>query len=206
MRRPPIIPFEQRGNVAPRMPAGYPLELVLDLELADGRCVHVRPILPEDGPPLREAIENANGETLRARFLGINPEVDEQMLHHLVEVDYRYRLALVAWDSTSNGVGIARYEGDPGSEVAEVALTVSPDWRRVGLGSGLFVLLAQAATERGIRRFRAFFLEDNKDVTRLICASNLPCRTSVSRGVVEAELELCSSEDDVTGSRSSSTR
>lgn len=197
-------PFDQHGNVTPRAPAEYPYELVSDLELADGRRVQVRPILPDDGPALRKAIADANGETLRSRFLGRNLELDEQMLRHLVELDYRYRLALVAWDGAGNGVGIARYEGNPGSEVAEVAITVSPEWRRAGLGSGLFVLLAQAATERGIRRFRAFFLEDNKDVARLISASNLPCHTSVSRGVVEAELGLCGSEDDATGSKSSS--
>jgi hypothetical protein len=100
--------------------------LVTDLQLADGRRVQVRPIRPEDAPALRNAIAEANGETLRSRFLGANLEVNDQMLRHLVEVDYRYRLALVAWDSPGQGVGIAHYEGIAGSDIAEVAVAVSP--------------------------------------------------------------------------------
>jgi len=158
--------------------------------LSDGRCVHVRPILPEDAPALAEAIARADDETLRSRFLGWNPEMDESMLRHLVEVDYQHRLALVALDGTGRGVGIARYEGTPEDDVAEVAVAVSRAWRRVGLGSGLFTLLAQAALARRINRFRALCLVDNDDVIGLLRASNLPCRTSVSKGVVETELEL----------------
>jgi len=116
--------------------------------------------------------------------------MDETMLRHLVEVDYERRLALVALDSTGRGVGIARYEGAPGDDVAEVAVTVSRPWRRVGVGSGLFLLLARAALARHISRFRATCLVDNEDVIGLLRASNLPYRTSVSKGVVETELEL----------------
>jgi RimJ/RimL family protein N-acetyltransferase len=180
----------QHCQVARRTPPGYPTELVSDLVFSDGRSVHIRPILPEDAPALAEAIARADDETLRARFLGSSPEVDETMLRHLVEVDYRRRLALVALDSTGRGVGIARYESTAEDDVAEVAVVVSRAWRRVGLGSGLFMLLAQAALVRGIDRFRALCLVDNEDVIGLLRASNLPYRTSVSKGVIETELEL----------------
>ena len=158
--------------------------------LSDDRCVHIRPILPEDAPALAEAIAHADDETLRSRFLGWSPVIDETMLRHLVEVDYQHRLALVALDNTGRGVGIARYEGASGTDIAEVAMAVSRAWRRVGLGSALFMLLAQAALARGINRFRVLCLVDNEDVIGLLRASNLPHRTSVSRGVVETELEL----------------
>ena len=116
--------------------------------------------------------------------------MDETMLRHLVEVDYQHRLALVALDGTGRGVGIARYEGAPGDDIAEVAVAVSRAWRRVGLGSGLFMLLAQAALARSLNRFRALCLVDNEDVIGLLRASNLPYQTNVSKGVVEMELEL----------------
>jgi RimJ/RimL family protein N-acetyltransferase len=176
--------------MAQRTPPGYPTELVSDLVLREGRRVHIRPILPEDAPALAEAITNADDETLRSRFLGSSPVMDETMLRHLVEVDYQHRLALVALDSTGRGVGIARYEGSLGDDVAEVAVAVSRAWRRIGLGSGLFMLLAQAALARGITRFRASCLVDNEDVIGLLRASNLPYRSSASKGVVETELEL----------------
>ena len=173
------------------IPPEYPIEFVLDLRLGDGRMVHLRPILPRDRRALARAIALADPATLRARFLGWKPVIDDKMLHHLVEVDYRRRLALVAIDQAGNGVAIARYEGTVKSDTAEFAMVVMPDWRGVGLGSALFILLAQAAVRRGIRRFYASYLVDNEQVVRLLEASHLPCRTTVSDGVVEAELELC---------------
>jgi GNAT superfamily N-acetyltransferase len=164
--------------------------LVSDLVLSDDRSVHIRPILPEDAPALAEAIAHADEETLRSRFLGWSLVIDETMLRQLVDVDYEHRLALVALDNTGRGVGIARYEGAPGTDIAEVAVAVSHDWRHVGLGSTLFMLLAQAALARGISRFLVLCLVDNEDVIGLLRASNLPHRTSVSKGVVKTELEL----------------
>lgn len=171
-------------------PDTYPVELVADVDLADGRSVHVRPIVPSDAPALAAALAGADAETLRLRFLGWRPVLDDATLRHLVEVDYRWRLALVAFDSAGGGVGIARYEGRPREEAAEIAVAVAPDWRNVGLGSRLLTMLGEAAVARGIRRFVAFYLEDNHDVEGLVKASGLPHRSRLSRGVVEAELDL----------------
>jgi hypothetical protein len=160
------------------------------LVLRDGRVVAVRPITPQDLPALRDAIEHTDAETLRLRFLGGRPPRDEASLHHLVEVDYSTRLALVAIDESCNGAGIARYEGSPGSDIAEVAVTVAPGWRRVGLGTGLLVLLSQAAIQHGIRQFTATYLAENQEVARLIARSGLPHTSTVSAGVVEVEIDL----------------
>ena len=52
-------------------------------------------------------------------------------LHSFVHVDYRWRLALVALPRTPERVGIARCEGAPDREHAEIAFVVNPAWRRV---------------------------------------------------------------------------
>lgn len=171
-------------------PEGYPAELVTEVELADGRLVRVRPIVPSDGPGLAAALAGADAETLRLRFLGWQPVLDDATLRYLVEVDYRWRLALVAFDSTGGGVGIARYEGRPGEQAAEIAVAVASDWRSVGLGSCLLSMLGEAAVARGIRRFVAYYFVDNHDVEALVSASGLPHRSQVSLGVVESQLEL----------------
>jgi len=171
-------------------PPGYPTELISEMVLADDRHVRIRPVLPDDASQLAQAVSRADHETLRLRFLGTPPTLDEAMLRHLVEVDYQRRLALVALDDRGHGVGIARYEGAKGDDTAEVGIAVSPGWRRVGLGSELFLLLVQAAVARGIRRFRVQYLADNEEVARLLSASRLRCRSVVSKGVVEAELDL----------------
>jgi len=186
-------PDGESGDPAGR-PEGYPAELEVDVRFADGRQVHIRPVLPSDAPMLAAAIAGADAETLRLRFLGWRPVLDDATLQHLVDVDYRWRLALVAFDPAGQGVGVARYEGREGEEAAEVAVAVTPEWRRVGLGSQLLTMLGHAAVDRGIRRFVASYLEENQDVEGLVTASGLPYRNHLSHGVIEVELTLSAVE------------
>ncbi|HKH88370.1 MAG TPA: GNAT family N-acetyltransferase [Acidimicrobiales bacterium] len=176
------------------LPAGYPGGLEADVCLSDGRRAHIRPILPTDAAGLAAAIAAADAETLRLRFLGWRPVLDDATLQHLVDVDYRWRLALVAFDPAGQGVGVARYEGREGEEAAEVAVAVTPEWRQVGLGSQLLTMLGHAAVDRGIRRFVASYLEENQDVEGLVTASGLPYRNHLSHGVIEVELTLSAVE------------
>jgi GNAT superfamily N-acetyltransferase len=174
------------------MPTGpeYPGNLEGHVNLRDGRHVFVRPILPSDGDDLRAAMTNADDVTIRSRFLGWRPDADDELIKHLTEVDYRWRLALVAIDDEGTGVAIARYEGEPGRDVAEAAIVVDPGWRRVGLATYLLGRLGDAALERGIRRFWATFLGNNAAVEGLLRSIGLPHRTSISAGVVEIVVDL----------------
>jgi GNAT superfamily N-acetyltransferase len=171
-------------------PDGYPQELEADVRLSDGRLVHIRPIVPADAPGLAAAIAGADDETLRLRFLGWKPVLDDVTLQRLVVVDYRWRLALVALDANGVGAGIARYEGKAGEDVAEIAVAVAPQWRRLGLGSRLLRMLGEAAVARGIKQFVGYYLGDNDEVEGLVTASGLPHRGTVSRGLVETHLDL----------------
>ena len=183
--RPTKSPFSEQ------LPPGYPAELECELHLDDGRCVRVRPILPTDAPALADAIAHADPQTIRLRFLGGTAPHDDALVRYLVEVDYRWRLALVALDADGRGLAVARYEGSPGQDSAEVAVTVAPGWRRVGLGSRLLAVLASAAVRRGIRHLTAIYLVENHDVAGLVQASGLPHRTRWSMGVAETEIDLC---------------
>lgn len=88
-------------------PAGYPREYERDLLLADGRRVHVRPVVPADLRALPDAIERADPETIRRRFLDGGPPRSPAALRRLVAVDYRSRFALAAFDQDGQGVGTA---------------------------------------------------------------------------------------------------
>lgn len=171
-------------------PEGYPAELEVDVRVADGRLVHIRPILPSDAPTLAAAIAGADAETLRLRFLGWRPVLDDATLRYLVEVDYQRRLALVALNLAGNGVGVARYEGGSDEGAAEIAVAVAPGWRGVGLGSRLLRMLGEAAVARGFRQFVASYFVNNRDVEGLVKASGLPHRSQVSQGIVEVQLVL----------------
>ncbi len=179
------------------VPPGYPSSYESLVRLADGREVEVRPIVPSDAPELAEAIRSADAETLHARFLGAPPSPTKATLDRLTRVDYRNRFALVAFGE-GRGVGIARYgtlppSGD-GSVVADVALVVRPEWRRLGLATALVELLARRALECGITDFTATFLADNRPVTGL--ARGGQARIVIAEGAAQLDTPLATRHED----------
>ncbi len=175
---------------------GYPRELEHHEVLADGRRVFVRPIRPSDEAELRRNLATADEETLHARFLG-SPPHDDASIRRLVEVDYTSRLALVALAPDGTGVGVARYEGQPGSSSAEVAVAVHADWRRVGLGSLLLRRLGRAALPRGITRFTALTLAENRPALSVLRRSGLAFTLEIHGGTSDIIMLLEEPADQV---------
>lgn len=153
------------------LPPGYPAHLERDVTLRDGRRVHVRPIVPSDAPDLAAAAAAADAETMYLRFFTPRPRLSARQLRHLTEVDYRSRLALVAFGDDDRGVAVARYESRPGADDAEVAIVVDAGWRRVGLAAALLALLEEAARQAGIRRLAALHLADNLPAAAMLAAA-----------------------------------
>jgi GNAT superfamily N-acetyltransferase len=171
-------------------PSGYPHELQRRLRLRDGREVLVRPILPSDAPDLAAAIGRADPDTLYSRFLTVSPHVTDRLLRYLTTVDYVRRLAIGAADAaTGTGVAVARYES-PGDGVAEVAVAVDPQWRRVGLATALVELLAEAALDRGVHTFTASYLAENRPVASLVRDAGGSGGQRIRSGVAECAVVL----------------
>ena len=121
----------RRARQAAGLPAGYPQEYLRLVTLRDGRSVLIRPILPGDAPALAEAIQSADADTIRRRYLGGRPQVTPELLDFLTTVDttvdYTSRFALVAVEPASQrGVAIARYEPAEQDGTADVAIAVTP--------------------------------------------------------------------------------
>lgn len=169
-------------------PPGYPAAFEDELELADGRRVTVRPILPEDAAELADAIRHADRETLRSRFLGAAPPVTADTLRRLTELDYVQRFALVAF-AGGHGVAVARYIAtDDRPAEAEVAIVVHPQWRRVGLATQLIERLGRRAIECGITSFTALYWSQNRPVAEL--AHDGHAKVLIADGVAELRARL----------------
>ncbi len=150
-----------------RRPAGYPTELELWIDVADGRSVFARPVIPDDAPLLKRELEEADTETIYQRFFRAPVRLDAAQLDHLTRLDYDTRLALAAFSTEGEGVAIVRYETtEPG--VAEIAVVVRKKWRGIGLGTTMLAILEDAAVRRGIRRFTAYYLPENEAVEALL--------------------------------------
>jgi RimJ/RimL family protein N-acetyltransferase len=151
--------------------ATYPAELEGDVVLRTGQRIRVRPIRPADERRLVDLYDRLSEHSAYQRFFSAMRRLPPDWAHFLANVDYRRRLALVAEDPTAPDgalVGVARYESRADDDAAEVALVVQDGWQNLGLGSRLFRALLEAATARGIHRFRAYVLADNRRMLHLI--------------------------------------
>lgn len=174
---------------AAALPPGYPPEFERRLTLHDGRTVQVRPIRPDDAPELAEAIATADSDTLHRRFLGMPPRSTPRLVAFLTTVDYMRGFALARDPASGRGIAIARYE-EISDGVVEVAVVVDAGWRRIGLGSALLAVLAEAARDRGIHSFSATYLASNRSVAALLKDSGAASRQLIKQGVAECAVAI----------------
>lgn len=183
------------GTGGAPVPLGTPPpEFRRRLRLRDGRTVTVAPLTPADATELGEALRRADPETLYRRFCGPPPRVTANLLRYLTELDYVRRFALVARAPDGQGIAIARYETLDDTDVADVAVAVAPEWRRAGLATALVRLLAEAALARGITRFSATYLAENRQVAGLL--NEAGARQTIADGIAEAVVPLRGRSED----------
>ncbi|APR79547.1 GCN5-related N-acetyltransferase [Minicystis rosea] len=145
-----------------------------DHVLADGTRVTLRFIRPEDAPELRRAFGRLSMRSRYQRFFAVLPELNEDMVRYLTEVDGDRHVAIVATTDSCDlkseiGLGVARYvclEGSPG--VAEAAVTVVDEAQGKGIGRLLLRALARVARERAVHSFRGTVLADNTRMRHLL--------------------------------------
>jgi GNAT superfamily N-acetyltransferase len=139
--------------------------------LRDGTPVLVRPIRPEDKALLQQGVAQLSEVSRYRRFMRALTELSDSQLEYLTEIDYVNHMAWGALDlseTPSRGAGVARYvrsEDDPTK--AEVAVTVADAYQGRGLGTLLLGVLAQSATQHGIRTFIAYVLHENAPMMRI---------------------------------------
>jgi GNAT superfamily N-acetyltransferase len=174
------------GNTT--LPAGYPRVA----RLHDGRGIVLAPLTPAYSGQLAQAFREADPATLYHRFCGPPPRLTPELLRHLTELDFDRRFALVACDGPEHGIAIGRYEATRKAGVAEVAVVVKPQWRRLGIATILVRALAEAALERGFVRLSATFLGENRPVTALLGEAHAgrTIAEGIGEGVVRIEEAL----------------
>jgi len=146
----------------PTDPAVYPAELERTLALKDGARVRIRPIRRDDAGRLIDLYARLGRTTAYQRFFTVMRRLPPDWARLLADVDYRRRLALVAEEPGSDAlIAVARYMPCE-DDVAEVAFVVQDGWQDRGLGTALLHQLLAAAAARGIGRFRAYVLADNR--------------------------------------------
>jgi acetyl coenzyme A synthetase (ADP forming)-like protein len=165
-----------------------------DLLLRDGAMLRVRALRPGDREALKELFARCSPESIRYRFLQRVKSLSEEMLDRLTAVDGSHHIALVvtqgeARDERIAAVGRCLAQPDR-PEVAEVSFLVEDAMQRRGIGTQLLDALAELARARGITRFTADVLVDNRQMLSVFRKAGYALSSTTSYGVTHLEFPI----------------
>lgn len=169
-------------------PDGYPAEWEADVVLRDGSVAHVRPIVPDDGDGLRRFHAGQSAESIYLRFFAPLKTLSDKDVARFTQVDYDSRVALVA---TVRGeiIGIARYDRLD-AKTAEVAFNISDAFQGKGVGSVLLEHLAAVAQEKGVAKFVADVLPQNRKMIQVFNDAGYEVNHHFDNGVIAVAFEI----------------
>ena len=171
--------------------AGYPQHWEADVLLVDGGVVHLRPSGTADGAAIRAMHGRMSARTLFLRYFTPLTEVTDEQVALFTDTDYVSRVGLVAelgGEVIAAGTYHRNITGDP--DAAEVAFVVEDSQQRRGLGSILLEHLAAAAQERGIRRFTAEVLSENRQMVRVFIDAGYQVNREYGSGIVDLVFDI----------------
>jgi acyl-CoA synthetase (NDP forming)/RimJ/RimL family protein N-acetyltransferase len=196
-----LEPAGTRLAKVPDAQFAYPAHWEADVVLRDGGVVHVRPIRPEDAEAVHIFHAGQSAESIYLRFFAPLPRLSDREVARFTQVDHVDRVGLVATLGDAI-VGIARYDRvDDGR--AEVAFNISDAHQGRGIGSVLLEHLAAAARERGITKFVAEVLPQNRKMMGVFTEAGYEVSHSYEDGVIALSFDISPTEhsDEVRESR-----
>ncbi|MGK4580816.1 bifunctional acetate--CoA ligase family protein/GNAT family N-acetyltransferase [Kitasatospora sp. HPMI-4] len=175
---------------------GYPQHWEADVLLRDGGTARIRPITPADADRLVEFYEQVSDQSKYFRFFAPYPHLSDKDVRRFTHHDYVNRVGLAAVVG-DRFIATVRYdrigpEGRPSASGtdAEVAFLVQDAHHGRGVASALLEHIAAVAQERGIRRFTAEVLPENRKMVKVFTDAGYVQRRSFADGVVHLELDL----------------
>src|SRR5919199_582980 len=155
--------------------------LVRDVILRDGTALRLRSPVPADEP------------AIKAFFDGLAPQSryrrTDLPAHDAAHADGDARVTLIA-GLGDRVVAVAGYDrlNEPG--VAEVAFAVADDLQGRGLGTRMLEQLAEIAGGRGLTRFEAEVLADNRPMIGVFAGAGFDVRRETAHGEVHLALDI----------------
>ncbi|WP_240644231.1 GNAT family N-acetyltransferase [Antribacter gilvus] len=194
--------MDETGQVVGHVGVPYPEEWEADVVLRDGTTTHLRPIRPDDADALQRFQMAQSERSTYFRFFAALERLPERMLRQFVTVDHQRRAAIVAvrpaqaqapveaaGAEPEDVLGVARYDVvEDGT--AEVAFNIADSFQGRGLGSVLLEHIAAAARERGVRRFVAEVLPQNRAMLAVFRDAGYVVDQHLDDGVVTVSIDL----------------
>jgi GNAT superfamily N-acetyltransferase len=156
-----------------------------------GAEVEPRLLETDDADRLVRMFSRLSAQTVRRRFFTVVPRLEGPLLTSLTSVDHdRHEALVVVVDDEV--VGLASYHLDADDpHAADVAVLVEDGWQQAGLGRRLVEELAGLARGRGIERFHADVLAENRPAVGFVRRMNPSARARYdSDGTLSFDLPL----------------
>ena len=162
----PAVTLDQLPKPAIRP---YPLQYVLPWTMKDGNQVTIRPIRPEDEPLMVKLHETLSDRSVYLRYfcsLSLSRRIAHERLLKICFGDYDREMALVAETiDPATGerriIAVGRMSKLHGRNEAEVAVLVSDQYQKLGLGNELLRRVVEVARDEKLSQVSAEMLPDN---------------------------------------------
>ncbi len=170
---------------------GQPQPLVRDVLLRDGSTLRLQAPTPADFGDIKAFYDGMSPESRYFRFHGYGRS--DFAAHAAVEASGADRVALIARHEGAV-VAVAGFDGLREPRAAEVAFAVADDWRRRGAGTRMLEQLAAIAAERGIHRFDAEVMSENRPMLGVFEGAGFAVRRRTSFGELTVSLDIAPTE------------
>lgn len=164
--------------------------------LKNGTTVKIRAVRTDDKARFDRAFRNLEPESIYTRFFYAKKALSAEDLETATEIDFEKTVALVATvgeggDETIVGAGrYVAFDDADGLRCAEVAFTVEEDFHGQGMAGRLLRHLAGIAREKGVARFQAEVLPENRAMIAVFEKSGLPVDKKHRDGILHVTLTL----------------
>lgn len=176
----------------------YPTQYVRPWTLRNGTPVTLRPIRPEDEPLMVTFHETLSARSVYLRWLhmlNLSRRVAHEEMIRMCFIDYDREMALVAdYDNPQTGqheiIGVGSLIKEQSTKSAEIALLVTDQFQRQGLGTELLRQLIQVGRDEQLQRLIGDILAENQGMVEICKKLGFRLQYSLEDQVVKVELEL----------------
>ncbi|WP_445152589.1 bifunctional acetate--CoA ligase family protein/GNAT family N-acetyltransferase [Baekduia sp. Peel2402] len=161
--------------------------IVRDVILRDGSALRLRSPRPEDEAAIRAFFDGLSFESRYLRFHGAGRS--DLISRDYANADLDARVPLVA-HLGNRVVAVAGYDRLNEPDAAEVAFAVAEDQQGRGLATSMLQQLADVAAARGITRFDAEVMGENRPMLHVFGNAGFGVRRASTGGIVHLALDL----------------
>jgi len=172
--------------------------LVSQFSMKDGTEVSLRPIHPGDEPLMAQFHQTLSGRSVYMRYfcsISLEARLAHERLVRICHVDREREVALVVdYTNKSSGkqqiLGVGRLIKLDGQNEAEVAILVSDQYQKQGLGTELLRRLIQIARDQKLHRVSGELLRDNLAMQIIVKKLGFRFRLCADSASIPVVLEL----------------